>query len=204
MIEISEKEFLEGKYDNLIISELVKDNLIIFPSESSYGFAGITYSENACNKIHSVKKEDKTKPIGIITDNANKVMDFLEMEKKGKALLETKFSYPLTILFKTNKNLPCTSNEFIGVRIPLNQTALKLCNLCDKPLTAPSANIHGNPAIFSPNEIKKYFEKENFIFINAGELKTKAPSTYYHFEENKILRAGEISLQEIEKALNEN
>jgi len=201
MIEISEKEFLAGKHDALIINELAKDNLIIFPSESSYGLAGIANSTVVCKKIHLTKKEDLDKPIGLIVDSVHKVEDHLEMGSAGKILLQTKFSTPLTILFKKKFDCPCTTNEFIGVRIPLNKTALKLCSFHDIPLTAPSANLHGNPAIFSPKEIKKYFGKTDFIFINGGELETRAPSTYYHFEEKRILRAGEISLAEIQKVL---
>ena len=201
MIEISEKEFLDGKYDTLIINALKEDNLIIFPSESSYGFAGDANSTTVCKKIHSAKKEDLDKPIGLITDNVTKVEPFLEMAPNGKDLLEEKFSSPLTILFKKKIDCPCTPNDFIGIRIPLNKTALKLCSFHSVPLTSTSATLYGNPAVYSPKEIKKYFGKTNFIFINAGELQTRAPSTCYHFDEEKIIRAGEIPLIEIEKKL---
>jgi len=200
MIEISEKEFLNGKHDTLILDELAKDNLVIFPSESSYGFAGAAHSEKVKNKIHSTKKE-KFKPIGIITNTPDKVEDLLHLGEKGRTLLKKKFQTPLTVLFKKKTDHPCTNNEYLGIRIPLNETAIKLCELHDSPLTAPSANIHGNPSIYSPKEIKKYFGEKDFVFINGGELEKKAPSTYYHFEENKILRAGELSLEEIEQAL---
>ena len=201
MIEISEKEFLSGKHDTLIIDELAKDNLIIFPSESSYGFAGCANKTTVCEKIHKTKKEDYSKPVGLIVDDANKIEDHLHLGEKGKKLLETKFKAPLTVLFKKKMDHPSTSNNYLGIRIPFNKTALKLCSFHDHALTAPSANLHGNPAIYSPIEIKKYFGKTDFVFINAGELKTRAPSTYYHFEDNTILRAGEISLPEIEKVL---
>ena len=201
MIEISEKEFLSGKHDTLIINALKEDNLIIFPSESSYGFAGCANSTTVCKKIHSVKKENHDKPIGLIVDSPKKIEDHLEMGQTGKILLGTKFNSPLTVLFKKKIDCPCTTNDYIGIRIPLNKTALKLCSFHDLPLTAPSANIYGNPAIYSPKEIKKYFGKTDFVFINGGKLKIRAPSTSYHFEEGKIIRAGEIPLIEIQKVL---
>lgn len=201
MIEISEKDFLSGKYDTLILNELSKDNLIIFPSESSYGFAGCARSEKVKKKIHRVKKEDYSKPLGVIAGSSEIVEDLLHIDENGKKLLEQKFSTPLTILFKKKVDLPCTTNKYVGVRIPLNKTALKLCQLHPNPLTSASATICGKPASFSPTEIKKYFKDHDFVFINAGELKTRAPSTCYHFEEDRIIRAGEIPLQEIQKVL---
>ncbi|MBT4870580.1 MAG: hypothetical protein HON47_03335 [Candidatus Diapherotrites archaeon] len=201
MIEINEKEFLSGKHDTLILEELSKENLIIFPSESSYCFAGCAKSETVCTKIHKTKKQEKTRPISVIVNTVEKIKDHLDLGKKGEELLKTNFGVPFTILFKKKTDLPCTSNDFLGVGIPLNKTSLKLCDLHPNPLTATSANIFGNSTIYSPSEIKKHFGKEDFVFINAGELKTRAPSTSYHFEENRILRAGEISLDEIKKVL---
>jgi L-threonylcarbamoyladenylate synthase len=198
---IKEKEFLSGKFDDKVKNFLESNGIIIFPSESSYGFAGNALNEKVCEKIHSVKKEEKTKPIGVITNTYEKTTDFLEINEKGKKLLEKRFSSPITILFQIKKKTPCTSNEFAGIRIPLNNTALKLCSLVDFPLTAPSANIHNCPAIYDSKEIQKTFGKEKFILINAGVLEVRAPSTYYDFENKKILRAGDISLKEIEKVL---
>jgi tRNA threonylcarbamoyl adenosine modification protein (Sua5/YciO/YrdC/YwlC family) len=201
MIEISEKEFLSGKHDTLILDELSKDNLVIFPSESSYCFAGCAKSETVCKKIHKAKKQEKTRPISVIINDIEKIEDQLELGEKGRDLLHANFGTPLTVLFKKKTNLPCTSNDFVGVGIPLNKTSLKLCDLHQNPLTATSANIFGNPTIYSPTKIKEHFKDTDFVFINAGELKTRAPSTSYHFEENRILRAGEISLDEIKKVL---
>ncbi len=198
---ISEKEFLSGKKDSKIKEFLEGNGIVIFPSESSYGLAGNALSKEVCEKIHSVKIEGEEKPIGVITDKFEKIKYFLEINKKGRRLLETIFSSPLTILFCTKKKVPCTSNDFVGVRIPLNNTALKLCSLVGFPLTAPSANIHGSKAIFFSEKVLEVFRKEDFLLIDAGKLKETLPSTYYNFETREILREGKITKKEIEKVL---
>ena len=92
------KEFVSGAHDNFIQSELLKGNIVIFPSESSYGLAGNALSEEVVRKIHEVKKEPHDKPIGIITDTYLKVENIVNLGKNGKKLL-TKFNRTLTILF---------------------------------------------------------------------------------------------------------
>jgi L-threonylcarbamoyladenylate synthase len=203
MIEIKEKEFLSGKMDLEIRRALENGAIIIFPSESSYGFGANCLNEGAVKKIHETKKESFDKPIGLVTDDVKKASPLFEIGQKEKRLLEAGLSGPLTILLKEKKKMPCSSNGTVGIRIPLNKTLFKLCSLAKFPLTATSANIHGEEATFSPEKIIDTFGTEkDFIFINAGKLVENKPSTYYDPATGKVLREGKVKLEEIKKALN--
>ena len=196
---IKARDFLLGKHDDLVKEELEKGNVIIFPSESSYGLAGNALSQKVVNKIHQAKKEDNNKPIGVITDDIKKVESLINIDKKGKKLLKI-FSKPITVIFKAKKSIPANKNNVLGVRIPLNIEANHLCSLVNFPLTAIAANINGNSTIYDSSEIKKVFSSTKFVLIDAGKLEVRAPSTYYDFENKLILRAGEISITEINSA----
>lgn len=201
MIEITEKDFKSEKLDSFVKEELEKGSLFVFASESSYGFFGNALSEEVVKKIHKIKKEEMNKPVGIITDDVKKV-SFLEIDSKGKKLLEKDFGAPLTILFKGE--CPCSSNSLVGVRIPKNKLMNKLCSLVKFPLTAPSANVHGEKPIFDDKKIVECFENEKIIFINSGKLEENESSTYYDFENEKVLREGKITLKKINNFLREN
>jgi L-threonylcarbamoyladenylate synthase len=204
MIEILEKEFLSGKRDSEIKEALENGKIIVFPSESSYGFGANCLNESAVKKIRETKKEIFNKPMGLVTDSIEKIENIIETGKSGKKLLNAKLSGQLTILFKEKTKCYCSSNGLIGVRIPSNKSLHKLCSLVQFPLTATSANISREAPIFSPEKIKEVFEKEDFIFINAGALKENKPSTYYNSVTGEILREGKVSLREIKKALEKN
>ena len=201
---ISEKEFLSGIKDKEVQNWLLNGGIVIFPSENSYGFAGNALSEVVVDRIHFVKKEDSDKPLGLITDSAEKIEELVEFAEQGKALLENTFSGPLTILFKTKKNFPFSLNGLAGIRIPQRKSLLHLCSLIDFPLTAPSVNIHGESAIFDSEKIREIFGEENFLLIDADHLNEDAlPSTYYNFETGEVLREGKVNLKEIKEFLNE-
>lgn len=199
MIEIMEKEFLSGKRDSEIKEAFQNGKIIIFPSESSYGLAANCLDAKAVKKIHETKKEPFDKPIGLVTDSVEKIKEIAETNENGEKLLNTKLSGQLTVLFREKTKTPCSSNGFIGARIPENKSLLRLCSLVSFPLTATSANISGETPIFSPEKIKKVFGKEDFIFINAGQLKENKPSTYYNSITGEILREGKVKLEEIKK-----
>ncbi len=196
MITITKKDFLDAKFDDFIKKELENGNVIIFPSESCYGLAANATNQKAIRKIHQIKNEDKKKSIGIITDNLDKIKKFVKIDKNGKKLL-TNTKKPITVLFQTKIKMPVSNNNFLGVRIPINKEALKLCSLVNFPLTATSANLHSKPSIYCSKEIKKIFNETKFIFIDAKKLKITPPSTYYNYKTCEIIRAGEISIKQI-------
>ena len=203
---ITEKEFLCGKHDKEVKDLLVGGGIVIFPSENSYGFAANALDAKVVKKIHDTKKEPYDKPIGLIIDKAEKIEWFSVMNKKSKKLLGAKLSGPLSVVYEVKKDkvsqTPFTCNGFVGARIPLRESLVKMCSLVDFPLTAPSANIHGEPAIFDSKKIKEVFGKEDFLLIDAGKLdETQKPSTYYCTREDKILRQGQVTLDEINRVL---
>jgi L-threonylcarbamoyladenylate synthase len=201
---MGEEEFLSGKKDSEVRDFLEQGGIVVFPSENSYGFAGNALDGKVCEKIHSVKKEPQNKPLGLIVDSVGKAERTVEFAERGKALLEKKFSGPLTVLFRTKGDFPFTPNGMAGVRIPQRESLLKLCSLADFPLTAPSANVHEEPAIFDSEKVWEKFGKEDFLLIDAGRLDEKElPSTYYNFETGEVLRAGKVTLEEIKEFLEE-
>jgi len=199
---ITKKEFLSGIFDEFITKEINKGNVIIFPSESSYGLAANATNKKVIKKIHLIKKESENKPLGVITDKISKIKKYINFGKNGEKLL-TKTKKPLTILFEIKTKIPTSTNNFLGVRIPTNTESVALCKLVDFPLTATSANLHGSPNIYSSKLIKETFNDTKFIFIDAGELKINPPSTYYNYKTKQIIRAGEIDITEILNILGE-
>ncbi len=198
---IKEKDFLGGTQDSFIKQKLNENQIIIFPSESSYGLAGNALSEIVIEKIHEMKKENSEKSVGVIINSLKKIESVVELTEKIEKFFQTNFSGAITILLKIKTNAACSKNGLIGVRIPGNKTALKLCSLVDYPLTATSANIHNEKPIFRSKKIEEVFGKEDCIFVDSGNLKEQSPSTYYSYSSKKILRGGKVSLKEIESAL---
>ncbi len=197
---VNAKDFVEGKKNDEVKEHLENGGLVIFPSESSYGIAGNALNEETVKKVHKIKKKSENKPVGIIIDDVKKIERIVKIDSNGRRLLSA-FKKPLTIIFELEKEIPCALNG-LGVRVPLNEDARKLCSLVDFPLTATSANISGEESIYDRKKIVEKFGEEKIIFIDKGVLEKKLPSTYYDFEKKIILRAGDISLEEIEKELN--
>ena len=85
------------------------------------------------------------------------------------------------------------------MRISSNDFANDLVLSLGRPLVSTSANLSNKGDCYSPEEIKKQFAKSKLqpdLFINAGTLEKKLPTTIIKFTNNKskILRQGELKI----------
>ena len=111
---------------------------------------------------------------------------------------------PLTLVVKAKSNLPkaLTANSGkIAFRISGNKTANALAKELGKPIVATSANIEGKKEIYSGKEAIEKFAQCADVIIDAGALPKRKPSTVYDVASHKILRAGKISVKQIDRAL---
>ena len=63
--------------DEEILNEIVKvldsDGLIIFPTDTVYGIACNSFSDNAIKRLFNAKDRDFSKPINVLTDSVEKI-----------------------------------------------------------------------------------------------------------------------------------
>jgi L-threonylcarbamoyladenylate synthase len=93
----------------------------------------------------------------------------------------------------------------IGVRVPDHRVARDLCAACERPLTATSANISGEPASADPDVVAASFaERDLDVLLDAGATRGGVPSTIVDVTGAgaRLVRPGAIAWEEIEACLN--
>ncbi|MBN1940581.1 MAG: Sua5/YciO/YrdC/YwlC family protein, partial [Candidatus Diapherotrites archaeon] len=112
------------------------------------------------------------------------------------------FPGPLNIVVPLKEKVPENlARGTIAFRVPRNRFARALCKELGGPVTATSANTHGETPIFDAEEAtQKFFEKVDLI-IDSGGLPERPASTIYSIIEHKVLREGEIKKETIKAAL---
>jgi len=183
------------------VQVLEKGGIIIFPTETSYGVGADALNQNAVEKVHEAKKQPHGKPISVVVADLKQAEQIADINEEAKALAKRFFPGPLTII-APEKNVPknLTQNG-IAFRVSSNKFAGELCRVFGKPITATSANIHGQEPIFSGKTAIEKFSGTADLIIDAGKLPQKKASTIYCTINHKILREGKITKKQIEKAL---
>ena len=177
---MTEKERIKIMKEAIEVVE--KGGVILYPTDTIWGIGCDATNKKAIQKVYSIKKRSQEKPLIILIDNTNLLLNYVkDIPPIANKIIEMESS-PVTIIYNNPINLPkiLIQKNTIGARIVKNkQLNIFLSNL-GKPLTSTSANISNekNPLLFSEinNEIKEkvdYIFPENFIKKTATNKASK-------------------------------
>lgn len=190
-----------------VVKILKKGGIIAFPTDTFYGLGVDAANDDAVKRIYSVKERDYDKPILILMDNKDKVSKYVkDIPQIAKKLIDKFWPGPLTIIFyassAVSQSLLGKGNK-IGIRIPNNPLTLLFLKTADRPVTATSANMSGEPSPAEPKEIKENLCKKIGIILDAGRTTGIKESTVIDVTELSpiCIREGMITIKEIEDFL---
>lgn len=167
--------------------------VVIFPTDTSYGMATNPLNPEAVNRLYKIKQRDENEPIACVFRDIDQVEQFGRVNARQLKILKRNLPGPFTFILEPKNNvLPWPT---LGVRIPDYLFTKALSHETTVPFTATSANIHGQPATYSLQEILAQFEGKIYqpdLILNAGVLRRYPPSTVVDIRSDKpiILREG--------------
>lgn len=189
--------------NNDIKEEILKDNLIIFPTETVYGIGANALSEKAVNKIFAVKTRAKNNPLIVHLKDKSEIEKYAIISNQiEQKLIDTFMPGPFTIILKKKEIIPScvTANmDSVGIRIPIHQMAHEFLELVNVPIAAPSANISSRPSGTKVDDIKDEFDSLVPYIIDNGEATIGLESTVVKVIDNipTILRPGFVTYEDI-------
>lgn len=184
-IESAAKAIREGK-------------LVAFPTETVYGVAANFLDAKAIDKLYKIKNRPKDKPFTVHIADIAMIEALGCSVSAGSLRLISKFwPGPLTVVLRSG------SDKTLGFRIPANKVALELIKAAAVPIVAPSANLSGNEAPVSAQEVLKDLDGKIDILLDGGKTDIGVESTVIDLtqEPPRILREGAIAKAELEKFL---
>ena len=198
---------LDEDSTNLIINELRKGSVGVFPTDTVYGLGCDALNLQALERLYNIKQRPLNKPINVLVSNIDMVKKFTKnINNIEQKLMEQFWPGDLTIIFNKSSivpNLLTSGLDTIGIRMPNNKICLDIITRLRNPIAMSSANISNElPDSNIENLLRDFDNKVSFI-INSGDLKAGTPSTIVKVENNniKLIREGKISLNDINKCI---
>ena len=187
-----------------IVSALNSGDVIVYPTDTLYGLGADIYNDEAVKRIFQLKKRGFDQPLSVAVANLGDLEDIAFVDDRVRRVAEEFLPGSLTIVLKKKNvisDLVTAGSDTIAIRIPDNPIALRLLEVFG-PLTCTSANIHGDDTSANVDDIRKDFEEDIMVYIDAGQL-GGMPSTIIDLsgDDPQILREGAIPGKEILKAI---
>lgn len=173
---------------------------VAFPTETVYGLGSNALDDEAVRKIFIAKGRPQDNPL-IIHVSTKEISELVkDVPEVAQKIIDKFWPGPLTVILEKKDIIPNVTSanlNTIGIRMPNSEIALKLIELAERPIAAPSANISGRP---SPTEVERCVEDLNgrVDYIIGGESSDiGVESTIVDCTVNPplVLRPGGITLE---------
>lgn len=161
-----------------VVDILKKDGVILYPTDTIWGLGGSIYSQQATEKIYTIKKRDRQKAILLLVDSIDMLKLYIQDIHPRVETLMVYHKQPLTIIYKANSKIPdylLCGGETIAIRVVQDEFCKSLINLLGHPITSTSANIASVPSPTYFNEInQQVIDQADYVVKYRQEDRTRA------------------------------
>lgn len=177
---------------NAVCDILSKGNVVVYPTDTLYGFGGDAANGDAIKKINQIK--GRTAPLSVLAPDRSTALSWMKLTEDEKILVSKKLGGAATIIVPVFKDIVHSSitGEYntLGIRIPYHTFCQQLARKFGGPITTTSVNRTGDPPMTDPNHIYSEFKHEVDLLIDDGIISGRGSAIYiYKHGKLKIMRS---------------
>lgn len=186
---------------------LSSGGIVVFPTESFYGLGVDAANEKAVKQIFKLKLRPINQPLLLLIFSVDVLDNYVEeVPDIANKLIEQFWPGGITIVFKASKSLSpllTASTGKIGIRLSSHPVATALAESLGTPVTGTSANISGQPACSTAQEVFKALGDKVDLILDGGTTEGGLGSTILDVtvDPPRIIREGMISTAMIDRAI---
>ncbi len=206
LIEI-DPELIEWDKIIKIAQHLLKDGVIVYPTETFYALGANCFSRRAIQEIYRLKRRPLSKPLSVVISDLAMIQEIAsDIPPTFGPLASNFWPGPLTLVLKAAPRVPEElkgPSGSIGVRLTEHEWLRSFVRYASFPVTATSANISGGKDISDPRKAFHEFNGKVGLIVDGGETKGHLPSTVLDLSERKarIIREGAVPFSRLKKYL---
>ena len=186
---------------------LLREELVVLPTETVYGLAANAFSERAVHAIYEMKGRPAHNPIIVHVASLDMAQSCVALWPKAAiSLMRAFWPGPLTLVLPKSERVPSivtAGGATVGIRWPSHPFMQEVIRRCGFPLAAPSANLANQVSPTMAAHVLQTFEGNVPLLIDAGPSAVGIESTVVDLSSQppRILRPGIISSEQIKAVL---
>jgi L-threonylcarbamoyladenylate synthase len=178
---------------------ILAGSVVAIPTDTLYGLAADPFDDVAVGRLAAAKGRRPDHAIPLVAADAFQVARWIgRLPDLGRRLADRFWPGPLTLLLAAPETIAeavAGGTGKVGVRVPAHAVPRALCAACDRPLTATSANLTGQPPTRDPDDVAASLVDRIDMLLDAGRTAGGPPSTLVDVtgEAPVLVRAGAIA-----------
>ena len=171
----------------LACSVLKNGGVIVYPTDTLYGFGCDAKNESAIEKINTIK--GRKAPMSVLAPNIEIAAKWMNIPKNDKNIILEKLGGSTTIIVPVKLGITSPAitgdNDTLGLRVPNHKFCQKLSEAYPNPITTTSVNRTKQKPFTNPEKILSEFACEIDLIIDDGIIEGSG-STIYNFQDRQL------------------
>jgi len=171
------------------VNVLLKGGVIIYPTDTLYGFGANATDDEAVDKINQIK--GRSGPMSVMAADENMAIDWMDVEDEHIEAVKPYLGGAKTLIVPINQNIVSTKilgeDNTLGIRIPNNKFCNEMSSQFGKPIVSTSVNRTSEQPMNDIVQIQSEFSSEVDLIIDGGTLPKSKGSTIYKLLDNNII-----------------
>lgn len=189
------------------VEVLGRGGVIAFPTETTYGLGCDPRNQQALGKIYRIKGRDQSKALPLVTCSVDQVKALFVYPESIALVTDKYWPGPLTVLLEPKdmvlrRQMPVFKDGLSAVRVTSHPFLQALTRAYQFPVTATSANLSGQKACLSAEQVVESFkdlpaDRQPDLVVDGGILPESEPSTLIKINDDgniNVLRQGGVIL----------
>ena len=166
------------------VDRLRHGGLVVYPTDTLFGLGADARNPRAVERLVALKGRSGSQPIAIAVSSYEEVEPLARLSPSARQFLRSRLPGPFTLLLPAARSAgpgrlapPVRSTAgTVGIRLPSHPLARELARAVG-PITATSANRHGEPPCRTVAEARRTFGDGVDVYLDGPPAPTGHPST---------------------------
>ncbi len=177
---------------------LKRGGVVVFPTETAYGLAADATNESAVARIFDIKGRGEEKSLPLIAASREMVERFAGIPRGLERLASQHWPGPLTLVIPAMGGRLASGvvrDGAVAMRVSSDPTARMLSEGIGAPIVSTSANVAGQTACYSVEDVRAQLGDAPDLYLDGGVLEAQPPSTIVAVDDYgypEVLRQGAV------------
>jgi L-threonylcarbamoyladenylate synthase len=163
------------------VRALSAGKLVVYPTDTVLGLAARASDARAVARLASAKQRPHGQPISVSVSSLDELERIARLSCPARQFVRRHLPGPVTVLVRPDGRArrslapAIAGGPTLGVRVPDHPVARELCRRAG-PITATSANRHGDPPTRTVAEARRVFGSRVAVYLAARPRPSGHPS----------------------------
>jgi len=177
-----------------VVDELHNGSVIVYPTDTLYGFGCDVGAHKAVDRIVSIKGLSDKHFMSFVCADLGQAAQYVNLDNHAFSILRRILPGPYTIVLEANRAVPkvlLNKRKTIGIRIPDSPVARTLVEALGRPILSSSVSTPEGRNLVDPDEIYKLYGAQVDMILDQGIIAGESSTVLsYENQEWTVIREG--------------